>query len=612
MRSYHFAKKLIKEGHKVHIVCLASKYSKTGLKGEFKGFLRNGFFQNIEITEINIPYSNYLNLVKRSFVFLTFAFYASQITLKSDSDIVLASSTPLTIAIPALLNKWVKGIPFIFEIRDLWPELPKAMGLIKNPILLKLLNSLEKTSYKFASHCIGLAPGICAGIEAKDIHKSRISLIPNFCDLDSFHPSKYEKKSRTLLNAYSNNKFTSDDLILVFAGAHGLANGLNFIINVCEFLQKKNYKKIHIFLIGDGSQKPNLLNLAKKKGLKNCHFLDTIAKKELAKILNEEVDIGLMILSDVKAFYNGTSPNKFFDYIASGLPILINYPGWIAKIICDKNIGVFSEPGNVSGFANEIINLFNDKDKLKFFGKNSRKLAEESFSKECMSQKLYLLVEKIYFLHKKNKKNFLNDLIYRITKSFSDKLLALILIIVSLPILVLFYFLIYFNLGNPVIFRQKRPGLNGSLFTNYKFRTMRELFDEKGNYLSDNQRITKLGSFIRSTSIDEIPQLFNIIKGDISFVGPRPLLVEYLNLYNDEQNKRHNILPGLTGWAQINGRNTISWDKKFKFDLWYLEHRNIFVDINILFRTFFKVLIRTGINSSDSKTMERFIGSKKK
>ena len=148
MRSYHFAKSLLRR-HKVHIVCLASKYSKTGLKGEFKGFLRNGFFQNIEITEINIPYSNYLNLVKRSFVFLTFAFYASQITLKSDSDIVLASSTPLTIAIPALLSKWVKGIPFIFEIRDLWPS-AKAMGLIKNPILLGT-NSLEKTSYKFAS-----------------------------------------------------------------------------------------------------------------------------------------------------------------------------------------------------------------------------------------------------------------------------------------------------------------------------------------------------------------------------------------------------------------------------------------------------------------------------
>lgn len=165
------------------------------------------------------------------------------------------------------------------------------------------------------------------------------------------------------------------------------------------------------------------------------------------------------------------------------------------------------------------------------------------------------------------------------------------------------------NLGSPVLFKQTRPGLNGEPFEMVKFRTMLNAFDEKGNPLPNEQRHTKFGNFLRSTSLDELPELWNVFKGDMSLVGPRPLLMDYLPLYNEEQARRHNIRPGVTGWAQVNGRNTLSWEEKFKLDTWYVDNQSLLLDLKIIFMTLKKVVIKEGVNSSKSVTMTRFTGS---
>ncbi|MGP9635796.1 sugar transferase [Psychrobacter sp. AOP3-A1-26] len=165
------------------------------------------------------------------------------------------------------------------------------------------------------------------------------------------------------------------------------------------------------------------------------------------------------------------------------------------------------------------------------------------------------------------------------------------------------------NLGSPVLFKQTRPGLNGEPFEMVKFRTMLNAFDEQGNPLPNEQRHTKFGNFLRSTSLDELPELWNVLKGEMSLVGPRPLLLDYLPLYNEEQARRHNVRPGVTGWAQINGRNTISWEDKFKLDTWYVENQSLLLDLKIIFMTLKKVVIKEGVNSNESVTMTRFTGS---
>ena len=194
-------------------------------------------------------------------------------------------------------------------------------------------------------------------------------------------------------------------------------------------------------------------------------------------------------------------------------------------------------------------------------------------------------------------------------KPLLDKLFSLVLIIIFLPIMILIGIAIYLWDKKPIIFTQERPGYKGKIFKIYKFRTMTNEKDENGNLLPDEKRLKGIGKFIRSTSLDELPQLFNVLKGDMSFVGPRPLLVKYLPLYNDRQKKRHDVKPGITGWAQVNGRNAISWEQKFEYDVWYVEHISFLLDMKILWMTFLKVIKRDGVSSDTHATMEEFKGN---
>ena len=195
-------------------------------------------------------------------------------------------------------------------------------------------------------------------------------------------------------------------------------------------------------------------------------------------------------------------------------------------------------------------------------------------------------------------------------KRLFDILLALLLIVLFLPFYVVVLLLIFIKMGNPIFFRQLRPGLNEEIFGIYKFRTMTNEKDKDGDLLPDEQRLVGIGKFIRSVSLDELPQIFNVLKGEMSFVGPRPLLIEYLPLYDLEQKRRHDVKPGITGWAQVNGRNAISWEQKFKYDIWYVDNQSFILDMKILWLTFLKVVKRSDISSNTSVTMEKFKGSK--
>ena len=190
-------------------------------------------------------------------------------------------------------------------------------------------------------------------------------------------------------------------------------------------------------------------------------------------------------------------------------------------------------------------------------------------------------------------------------KRLFDIIISLSLIIILCPIILLLSISVFVFIGYPIIFKQLRPGLNGKLFTMYKFRTMKTMIN-KNTILDDEDRLTKFGQFLRSISLDELPELWNILKGDMSLIGPRPLLEEYLPLYTDSQARRHDVKPGITGWAQVNGRNSISWNKKFELDIWYVKNLSFWLDIKILYLTFFKVFSRKGISPKDQIIMPRF------
>ena len=196
----------------------------------------------------------------------------------------------------------------------------------------------------------------------------------------------------------------------------------------------------------------------------------------------------------------------------------------------------------------------------------------------------------------------------KLIKRLFDILFSLLVLTMLSPVFLIVALLVRINLGSPILFTQERVGLNNKIFKMYKFRTMKDGKDKNGNLLPDSERLTKFGKILRSTSLDELPEFINILKGDMSIIGPRPLLIEYLPLYSNEQIKRHNVLPGLTGWAQINGRNAISWREKFKLDVWYVENWSIKLDIKIFFLTIYKVFKREGISQEGEVTMTKFNG----
>jgi len=199
-----------------------------------------------------------------------------------------------------------------------------------------------------------------------------------------------------------------------------------------------------------------------------------------------------------------------------------------------------------------------------------------------------------------------------IGKRIFDLILSTIGLVVLSPLILATALAVWIGLGWPVIFGQKRPGFRAKIFTIYKFRTMRDLRDRDGKLLPDAERMTKLGRFIRSTSLDELPELFNVLKGEMSIVGPRPLLIAYLDRYTPEQSRRHDVLPGITGWAQVNGRNAISWEEKFALDVWYVDHWSLWLDIRIIFLSVWKVLKRESINTPGAATAPEFMGTIKK
>ena len=200
-------------------------------------------------------------------------------------------------------------------------------------------------------------------------------------------------------------------------------------------------------------------------------------------------------------------------------------------------------------------------------------------------------------------------IVYRYIKRFIDIVLSFILLIVLSPLIGIVALLILLQHDGPILFKQERPGKDGKIFMLHKFRTMSTVTEKDGRTLSDMERISKFGNFLRKTSIDELPQFFDILRGKMSFIGPRPLVKNYLPLYNKRQMRRHEVLPGISGWAQINGRNTISWEEKFELDVYYVDHMSFALDVKIFFLTLKNVIMRSGINSSESNTMEPFLGT---
>ena len=374
-RSYEFAKYLVGKGHEVIML--------TG-KNNAKKIIEHKTVDGIRVIYIRNQYSNYMSFRRRVLSFLSFAFWSLLESLKNkDVDLIFATSTPLTIAIPALVVNFIRRTPFVFEVRDLWPDVPVKLGIIKNRFVIRFLYWFEKLVYNKATEIIALSPGIRDGIIEKGTIPDKVVLIPNASDTHRFTIN--QKMEKDLLDKYN---IAKGSFIIVYTGSVAYANDLKVVVEACKFLQfNLKMNNVVVVVAGDGKEKPFLEGLKDKYGLKNLLFIGRIPKTEVINLISIS-HCGLLVFKNVPIFETN-SPNKFFDYLAAGKPIISNVGGWTKEIIERNNLGLVVKAGDTEALAYAMLKMANlNPDELRETGLRSRKVAEEYFSRMKLAEKL--------------------------------------------------------------------------------------------------------------------------------------------------------------------------------------------------------------------------------
>jgi glycosyltransferase involved in cell wall biosynthesis len=381
-RSYEFARRWVKAGHKVTLI--TGYYDIGGLK------VTGSLYQKQNIEGINViiagsKYSNKQSYLRRVISFLSFCLLSIYAGLRTKSvDVIYASSTPLTVGIPAMVIKWIKHIPFVFEVRDQWPEIPIELGIISNRFLIKILLWLEKTIYRNCSSIVALSPGQADGIRAVLTEEKPITVIPNSCDIDVFRPDINGSDVRQ-------KKAWEDKFVLLHTGAMGKVNGLDFVIDAAERL--KDHSNIIFVLIGDGSQKTFLESRIKRLGLSNVQISSSVPKQELPEIL-VAADAALVIIANYPIIEHNCA-NKFFDGLSAGVPVLLNYSGWQRELLESNEAGLGCTLCNLDEFVEKVLYLNSHRQQVKQMGQKARQLAVENFNRDDLAKQALELISSV-------------------------------------------------------------------------------------------------------------------------------------------------------------------------------------------------------------------------
>jgi glycosyltransferase involved in cell wall biosynthesis len=370
-RAYEFVRRLRAAGHDVLVISSSARL--VGFSGRRRLGVVEGDVDGVAVWAVPSAYSNRMGYLSRIREFLRFAWLSSLAVLRARRpDVIYASSTPLTVAIPALAGSVLRGIPLVFEVRDLWPEVPEGMGVLRNRLLLAAAKGLAGLTYRRSAGIIALSPGMRDGIVKYGIPPSRIAVIPNGSDLELFRPGR---DGAPLRRRFGLEKA----FLLVHTGAMGIVNGLDFLLPVCEIL-KTSLPNAVICLVGEGGQRERLESQALRAGLANLRFYGPVPKEEVPEWL-AAADVGLMLIRRLPIL-EMNSANKFFDYAAAGLPCLMNYGGWKADLLLRYAAGVSVQSDDPGVFSAAVVALANDPAGLEAMGRNARRMAEAEFDRD--------------------------------------------------------------------------------------------------------------------------------------------------------------------------------------------------------------------------------------
>jgi glycosyltransferase involved in cell wall biosynthesis len=381
-RSFAFARALVARGHRVTLATGRYQGAESGLAGPFRKGRREGRVAGFQVVEWDIAYANAMGIAARGAAFLRYAAAAARFALRERPDLIIASSTPLTVALPALGAKALSGIPFIFEIRDPWPELPRAMGVLPAP-LAPLMEGLANLACRRAAAVVALSEGMAETARARGADPARVQVIGNGCDLDLFGPH---------IAPWRPAEAAPWEVLALYAGAHGRANGLGVVVEAARLLAARGETRLRILLVGEGAEKTALMRAA--AGLRNITFLPPMPKREIAGLFAGS-QIALHILADCPAFAGWTAPNKLMDGLAAGRPMISTAPGDAVRLLTEGGAGMAVSPGDAFGLAEALVSLVEEPARRAAMGEAARSLAVRQHDRRLLAARFVALVESV-------------------------------------------------------------------------------------------------------------------------------------------------------------------------------------------------------------------------
>ncbi len=589
-RAYEFARRWVAAGHTVTVLAGTSHYSHLDREGQ-RRLLRKTMVDGIRVISIRVPYAQQMGVAGRLRAFFAFMLWAALAgVFTARHDVVFASSTPLTVGVPATLISRVRGIPFVFEVRDLWPRAPIELGALKNPAAIAIARFAEKLFYRLAVKVVALSPGMVEGVVATGKARGDVVMIPNSCDVDLFGEAGAQDVRAEL-------DIPTDATLIIHAGNLGPSNDGDWLLDLAAHWQGAGRDDMHLLLLGEGSERARLERRRTEKSLTNVTFAGPVTRSATARYVRA-ADLGVVSFADLPVLATN-SPNKFFDYLAAGRPVLVNTDGWTAELLRESGAGlVLPRPSrDAAALAAELAR---DPKRRAKMGRQAKKLAAR-FERGRLGEQLLAVLQTAAAVSPGG----VEPALKRLT-DFVGATLALTLLS---PLLAAIAIAIKRDTPGPVFFFQERIGKDGRAFSLWKFRTMVVGAAQMGDGLNVGEtdpRITHVGTFLREWSLDELPQLFNIVFGDMAIVGPRPALREHMEQYNDKQRRRLRLRPGLTGLAQIRGRNALTWKEKLAHDVEYVRTWSWWSDLGIILKTIPVVLSRKGLYEPEGGHDDRF------
>lgn len=572
-----FAKELTRLGHDVRVL--------TGFPNYPGGVLYDGYrirpyqydyVDNVSVIRVPLFPSHDDSALRRILNYTSFAASATIASLLiSKPDVVYVYHPPATVGLPALVMKWLRGVPFVYDIQDLWPDSLAATAMIRGDRLMSVITSFMNTVYSSAARLIVLSDGFASTLVRRGVPAEKLQTIFNWADESQIdlHSTPSEKTEDLNFGRYFN---------VVFAGTMGKAQDLDTVLSAAKMTQ--NQPEIRFVLIGGGVEVGRLKKHCESMDLRNVLFLPRRPLSEIGEILG--LAQALLVHLRDEPLFAITVPSKTQAYMMAGRPLLMGVRGDAADLVSRAKAGLTFEPGSPEALAGSVRALFSmNETERSEMGVNGAAFYRAHLSMTTGVGRIESVLCEASLV--RPRRNFFKR-VFDITAS---TVLAVALAAPTAAVAIT----VRCKIGEPALFRQTRPGLNGVPFEIVKFRTMTDARDSEGQHLPDSQRITPFGALLRASSLDELPELWNVLRGHMSLVGPRPLLVRYTEFFTAEERLRLQVRPGITGWAQVNGRNKASWDSRLAMDSWYVRNQSMKLDVKILLSTIVQASRRTGV-----------------